>query len=68
MHFLVLNKCTKYFPKKKLYKKLYKKKGMKLVQKKKCTKYCQKKRHEISAMNFSSIVYKILFKKNKARE
>jgi len=64
MHFLVLNKCTKYFPKKKLYKK----KGMKLVKKKKCTKYCQKKRHEISAMNFSSIVYKILSKKNKARE
>jgi len=40
---------------------------MKLV-KKKCTKYCQKKRHEISAMNFFSILYKILSKKKRQED
>ena len=41
---------------------------MKLVKKKCTTEYCQKKRHEISEMNFSSIVYKILSKKKKQED
>ena len=48
-----------------MYKILSKKEGMKLVKKKVYKILSKKIMQEISAMNFSSIVYKILSKKGK---